>query len=939
MGYNCRKICQHSANDKQLKLKQPCLLHKGMITSETQSFLACIADIYQYIHNEHDFAKPIPLPSAPRMNIDDLKTIIVERLTLDIFITLQNGILVELFAGEQNDDIAIDSYTHTQLYQTLEAEIENADFEAYFKRIVSAYEHFIQYLKDPSIVIDYEYLWDFITTPMSDKGGGLFSKGINLIILRSPDDDITDKLELVCPTNHYSPNTYGVNKRILILYNKGDYYEPIYKYTRMGAKKYEIRKLFYLPDMHKIMPEIERIMSFIWQNLVTKCRPLPSMPEKYNSNLTFKENISASSIIHEISKGLLGYTVTSQVVNFETKVIGILVSKRDGGVYIPCRPSGIIESVPYTYVHDPNMWQSYTATRDQLAHISAATKGKIPCKPKVKIVDNNIIIGILTETNQMVPVKPEPYQAPVQKGVELDHLKVIQLNSGGEQNFLQIDEETLMSNAVDEERIKIVEQIKLESNFYNIFRNLLRIVLTNFEHKREKKRNCSKLSTHLSRFIKINYKRLTLYYIPCSLSAWNFQNFDISTLHNIRSITQCLGLEQKRCDQEEICTFSTTGNSCILQLPKKNLINGSDNAVTYYGRLSDELIRYSRIQTYIFKPKTFLSFQEINYQLRENEIILLEEILYGDYFVDLVAAQRNPFVSNRNVYDLVEPQNTVPYKSRYNLDVLLQSREVNKCVIEPGTKHKLFLGHWKDGKLIRERVIVEENGKKKMVLRSHREAPIMEGFDLLEFKHTFNCSWEIMVSILSDFKDSIVTVDEIRQVLLSEYRKLFDEGRKRQILNILKKEGKRDQVTAIEGGTSIVDIITMSNYYLSSFDFFIIAKNYKLPCMIICRTNIPTFYSEVASFIEQPESDSTYYIFSGTYHLVDSNHSPVYGLISKDDSIRIPNAFISAYDTLKANNVTTVDEFIAQVAAGAKRKGVKKLKIKKLEKKIVVKGT
>ena len=29
----------------------------------------------------------------------------------------------------------------------------------------------------------------------------LFSSGLNLIILRIPDDDITDNVEVVCPTN------------------------------------------------------------------------------------------------------------------------------------------------------------------------------------------------------------------------------------------------------------------------------------------------------------------------------------------------------------------------------------------------------------------------------------------------------------------------------------------------------------------------------------------------------------------------------------------------------------------------------------------------------------------------------------------------------------------------------------------------------------------
>ena len=166
------------------------------------------------------------------------------------------------------------------------------------------------------------------------------------------------------------------------------------------------------------------------------------------------------------------------------------------------------------------------------------------------------------------------------------------------------------------------------------------------------------------------------------------------------------------------------------------------------------------------------------------------------------------------------------------------------------------------------------------------------------------------------------------------------KGKRSEIHDILLKEGKRDQINALEAGTPLDTIITMSNYYLSLLDFFILAKKYKIPCMILCRTNIPTFYSEVASFVEPTQRDFTYYIFSGAYQLVDSNRSPIYGLISKNDSIRIPNAFVSAYETMKTNNVTSMDEFMAQVAAGEKRKAAhKKLKIKKLKKKIIVEGT
>ena len=130
---------------------------------------------------KNSMQKPVSLSIKPHMSIEDLKTVIRERLTLDIFITLQNGVLIELFADEHSKSNIAD-YIDTKLYQTLAKDMDQAVFESYFKRIVSAYKNFIQYLSDPTIIIDYEYLWDFITTPMSDLGGGLFPDGINLII-------------------------------------------------------------------------------------------------------------------------------------------------------------------------------------------------------------------------------------------------------------------------------------------------------------------------------------------------------------------------------------------------------------------------------------------------------------------------------------------------------------------------------------------------------------------------------------------------------------------------------------------------------------------------------------------------------------------------------------------------------------------------------------
>ena len=64
-----------------------------------------------------------------------------------------------------------------------------------------------------------------------------------------------------------------------------------------------------------------------------------------------------------------------------------------------------------------------------------------------------------------------------------------------------------------------------------------------------------------------------------------------------------------------------------------------------------------------------------------------------------------------------------------------------------------------------------------------------------------------------------------------------------EILTLLKAQGKKSQVQSIMNGVPIVDIVTPTNYYLSTLDFFLLADYYKIPLIILCRTKIPTLFS------------------------------------------------------------------------------------------------
>ena len=146
---------------------------------------------------------------------------------------------------------------------------------------------------------------------------------------------------------------------------------------------------------------------------------------------------------------------------------------------------------------------------------------------------------------------------------------------------------------------------------------------------------------------------------------------------------------KEKCSDAPTCLFVKENGKCKLQIPRKNLISEtSNNEEIYFGRLADELIRYSRIRIFILNPRQFLSFQQMPYNLKEDEIILLEDILYGDYFEDIIPQYINPFIASKNIFDIVEPSVSIPYKDTFILDTMLNTKSINECLITKKSDEK-----------------------------------------------------------------------------------------------------------------------------------------------------------------------------------------------------------------------------------------------------------
>ena len=904
MGYNCKKICQQSASETRLKMNQPCLLHKGVQKSPNQSFLACIADVYRDMTTYDDLSKKptANLTKNPLMTINEIKNIIIEKVTFDKFLTIQNGDLVNIFGSDDQVDFA--PYLNSILYKSLQKSMDTTEIEMYFTIVVNAFINFQGFIRSDDVTIDYKYLWDIVCTP-----GLLFDKGLNMVILNSPEDDITSRIELICPTNQYSITPYDVNRKILILYSRNGFFEPIYRYIRVKKAVYDVRKLFYLPDIGKTMSELEPILRHvIWSSLTKKCKPLPSLPITYNEDKGFRINISSSELISLLNKSNIVYKAQKQILNFNSKVIGIIAVKSDDAsdfIYIPCLPSSLNSDIPYIFIGRGDMWQSYSDTVEKLKYLSTASKLKIASLPKYKVVNNSVTVGIITETNQFVPTIPEAYQTPVD-GEEADGIPVLDsknFQSAQRVNFLDIDKNILTDKTIDNERILKVKQIRLESYFYNVFRNLLRIIFSYYENKSVKNQLYDSITSYTTLYLdKIadvseRIKTLLMPYV-------DFIDYDVSTIDKIGNIEQCIKLSEGKCKESKYCSFSEDNDGvCKLLLPNTNLISGGNNRIEYFVRIAAELIKFDRIRTFIFKPQTFLSFQSVSYNLKENEIILLEDILYGDYFENMIPVKENVYIKNTTTWDNAEPNKTVPYDNQFGIDILMKTDSVNPCVIlEPHLK-KLSIGNWRD-----------------------------QGFNnyqIREFRSSINCSWELIKEIINNNKiDLNVTLNTIVSDLVEIYGGLLNSGNT-YILDIMRAQGKRDQAESLKNGTPIEDIITTTNYYLTVMDFFVLSQKYQLPLIILCRTKIPTTASKFISFING-EVDGCYIIFAGSFANAKSNVSPIYGILTRDDSLRLNTGTMNeAYDNITKLNITTMDAYIqrAKLAAKLGKRVRKKVKV------------
>ena len=858
-------------NSALIKDKTPILLRYGVEQNKFKSFIGCMADIYAENINTKDPTKKFAVPK-----IKEMLAIISNSITLDLFIKYHNGSLPSIFKSKKKimlDQAEIEKHNYSEFYKSIDFNNENqVDF---IEDTICAFNNFIDYLNDDNSVIDYSYLWDFIT----NNNSKLFDSGLNLVIINIINNDITDNMEIICPTNPYSSKMYDPRKNTVFILKRNDIFEPIYLYE-INNKTISATKLFLeaRKNTNYVIKNIKSVLKIIQNTLTNSCYPKSSKPTVYK----FKKNILAFKLYSLLKS--YHYNVVSQIMNYQGKIIGLLTTNENSNgktVFVPCFPSAVIEDINIQFMDD-DIWNDYRTTRDELFTLSELSEGNIFCKPMIKVLEDNLIVGILSETNQFIKIEPP------QENIEQDDLVNIESS-----DYLIADNVITNTNEYDNERIDITKKIFLESQFYNAFRTTIRTLLNQSNNKLNREKILSVINNSNDYYI-IRLNKIEYFLRKMARGNLVFTEIEPAVLNMLNEISTCT----TKCDDKKYCLIQDD-DSCKLILPKNHLISNIDNKTIYFGRLADELLRYNRIKLFMFQPKTYLNIGNDEYKINKDEFIILQSLLTNEYFENLVPFQQSEYLNNIT-FELAKPSVSAKYDNVISLSEQgIEKQNIEGIMDDLGvqciSKTREVIGRsdsfWKN--------VFPKNCKEIMFTNSNR------------------CSFYILIYILQEKTGKLLSVEDLKRTLWNVYRDYIDNY-KVKILDILYKQGKRDIVNSIKNNAVTFESMIMSeNYYLTDLDIWIFANTYNLP-IILFSTNVFKYMVPGVNWLMLgglDNYDTNEFYFIRTPHEVELNIPPKYNLIKP----KLKLSDLKGFDTILSsafngteytNNITKFSTFI-----------------------------
>ena len=646
--------------------------------------------------------------------------------------------------------------------------------------VIRAFENFHKFIKSDDEYIDYTYLWDIVCLSSQTKPT-LFAGGVNLVILDITNDDLTNRIDILCPSSQYSKHFHDKDKKNTIMLIKHtnineesnvyyDVFEPIIMYEIKKPPDGSITKVYNpLFDQKNTVPiEIRNTISSIKKHLYDKCNPFdkPNIPGEHK----FKESITLSRLREMLNKFIEDTLYV--VLSFDYKCIGIKIKTKNGlEGFLPCFPSAInfeeYKNVEFVFIDNPVVWSSYDNTITFLKEVKGFNK-EIPCSPVYLLEELGMIVGIFTETKQCIQLNP-----PIKNDIVREYPVEFTL-----MNHIPIDKSIYNSN-FDNIKNSYAHKLKCEQTFLNAFRLLCRHKLSLLPSQllHSKIMLCIN-DDEISYEVKI--KKISSILIKLTKDNVRFITYTAEQLSKISNVS--------------LCNSKNTSSYCdkdILLIPKVNLITNDYNSRTYFAKVADELIRYKTTRDFILDPKQLLFFPTESSSLNNDEILVYDSELNSVFFNTFKAAHQSDYILNKTADDLTNND------SEYSFVDTIDCFTV-----------KLL------GKTTKQ--IKDEQFPAKTFVRT---------YDNLSY-----CTIQLLADIYQAYTNKPITQNKVKDDLIALYNEQI-ETNKLQFFKAMKRQKKNLSKTA-----DTIDVETFvknDDFYVCNLDIWMFVEKYQIPTILL----------------------------------------------------------------------------------------------------------
>lgn len=518
---------------------------KGIRHKKNQSFLSCIIDIISCIDDN--------------TNIDEnkLKKILIEKLNNDLFRSLHNGNLENIF----NDP----------------------------KHNLTGIQNFKKFLNKDKILIDHKYLWDYL-----QRENVLYKNGVNLIIF--------DTNDILCPFGEDIYEYYDENKKSILIAKSENYYEPIYFLE--GDGKSAVKKCIFNSDLIEIKKVLEISKdgcgskhTIDWTQILKKNIDLYKLKiDTISIKFEYELVYTIKEILKAIESGKLnkGFIPKTQYIDSYNKVFGIVLNNN---LYIPVKPSKLFDKIKYEIVYNLSTVDliDYKSVLKNTNDINKNTNLKYKIEHKIlDNKDNKYIIALLNSNNRIIPVK---------RTINKDK----SLKVSNSKYFSDINEFITQKILMNDKRIEKINKKNFEDETFNRLRYELsfflqknkkylaniKLIINNQEQYNNKNLDDSRKKMYLildeifKKITSLKDKKIDFFKyeipnkrVPCWMR---------STKHNKSNNYETLF----KCESDPHCI--NHNNKCKLYINKINFIQlfkHINNYPYYLSKLLDELLRF-----------------------------------------------------------------------------------------------------------------------------------------------------------------------------------------------------------------------------------------------------------------------------------------------------------------------------------------------------------